>query len=113
MQWKTFFKIFLLAAIFFPIPVSAGTNGSKFWENDHLLGDWSGVRSSLEEKGISFELIYVGEELELFSGGIREESNYEANIDFTITLNTELAGLWKGGTFFVYFLNNHGEKQPS
>lgn len=95
------------------MPVSAGNNGINFWENDHLLGDWGGARSALEEKGISFELVYTGEVLGLFSGGIKRDTSYQANIDLTMTLDTELAGLWKGGTFFIYMLNNHGEKQPS
>jgi porin len=113
MSKKILSLIFLLTVSFFSIPVSAGTDVINFWENDHLLGDWGGKRSSLEENGLFFELVYTGEVLRLISGGIKRETNYEANIDLTMTLDTALADLWKGGTFFVYFLNNHGEKQPS
>lgn len=113
MSKKILSLIFLLTVSFFSIPVSAGTDGRDFWENDHLLGDWGGKKSSLEEKGIAFDLAYTGEVLRLISGGIKRDTNYEANIDLTMTLDTTLADLWKGGTFFVYFLNNHGEKQPS
>lgn len=42
-------------------------------------------------------------------GGVDQGSVLLGNIDFTLTLDTEKLHLWKGGTFFIYALNNHGK----
>lgn len=73
-----------------------------------MLGSWGGKRAALEEKGLSFELVYTGEMATNHEGGMKRDSVYLGNVDVTVTMDTEKAGLWKGGTFFVYFLNNHG-----
>jgi len=77
-------------------------------QRDFLLGSWDGKRSALEEKGLSFELVYTGELATNHEGGLKRGSVYLGNVDLTATVDTEKAGLWKGGTFFVYLLNNHG-----
>lgn len=82
--------------------------GESIWGRDYLLGDWGSARTDLEEKGFSFELVYTGEIFGNLSGGLETGKKYMANIDLTLTVDTEKAGWWGGGTFFVYSLNNHG-----
>src|SRR5260221_8463971 len=41
------------------------------WERDVLTGDWHGLRSSLEEKGLALGLNYIGEALGNPAGGAR------------------------------------------
>jgi porin len=62
-----------------------------------------------KEEAFEFGTAVTGDFASNFSGGIEQESAYLGNIDITATFSTEKAKLWKGGTFFAYFLNNHGK----
>lgn len=68
------------------------------------------VSAQETEKGKAFEFsaAYTGDFGRNFSGGVEQKNAYLGNLDITATFNTENANLWKGGTFFVYLLNNHG-----
>jgi len=69
-----------------------------------LLAD---TRIDLEERGLTWEAVYTGEFWANTKGGLKRDETYLGNFDFTMTIDTEQAGLWKNGTFFVYFLDNH------
>lgn len=60
------------------------------------------------KEAIEFNTTVTGDFARNFSGGIQKDNAYLGNIDITATFSTEKAKLWKGGTFFAYFLNNHG-----
>lgn len=81
-----------------------------WWQWEHATGDWNGARSQLESKGVLAELVYVGEVLTNTQGGLntKDATEYHGNLDFTLTLDTEKMGLWRGGTFFFYAIENHG-----
>lgn len=68
-------------------------------------------RKQLEERGISLEATYTGEYWKNKKGGLQKNDTYLGNIDLNITLDTKKANLWSDGTFFVYFLDNHGGKK--
>lgn len=78
------------------------------WEQEHLLGAWGGKRAALDDEGLSLGLVFTGDVVTNHSGGLKTGTKYLGNIDLTAALDTEKAGLWKDGTFFVYILNNHG-----
>ncbi len=75
-----------------------------------LTGTWGGARDRMEESGLTLEAVYTGEEVHNFGGGAfnKKGSIYHDNLDLAMTLDTEKAGMWKGGTFFVYWLRNNG-----
>jgi len=76
-----------------------------------MTGAWGGARDRLKDSGITLAAIYAGEFVRNFDPGLvdkREETVYEDNLDLTATIDTGKAGLWSGGTFFVYGLFNHG-----
>lgn len=80
-----------------------------------LTGDWGGVRSDLEDNGVTFEAVYTGEIARNFDPGLvsnKKETIYLDNLDMTLNIDTEKAGMWSGGTFFVYGLSNSG-RDPS
>jgi porin len=84
-----------------------------FFEHEHLLNFEQ--REALKSNGLSLELVFTAEFLTIHSGGLKKSgsgvdtsTSYLGNIDFTAELDTEKAGLWKGGTLFLYLLNNHG-----
>jgi len=76
-----------------------------------ITGTWGGWRTAMQEHGLTLGAVYTGEFVRNFDHGLvnhREETIYEDNLDLTATLDTEKAGLWPGGTVFVYGLFNHG-----
>jgi len=81
---------------------------STLSERNYLLGSWDGKRFAKEDSGLSLELVYTGDMVTNHRGGLKRGTTYLGNIDLTATLDTEKAGLWERGTFFVYILNNHG-----
>jgi len=58
---------------------------------------------------VQFEIAYKADLARNFSGGITQGNVYLANLDVQLTLNTQQANWWKGGTFHFYGLNNHGQ----
>lgn len=58
--------------------------------------------------GISFEASYVSEYVANINGGIKKGSDYLGMIDLMATFDTEAAGLWNKGSFFVQLENTHG-----
>ncbi|MDQ6967662.1 MAG: carbohydrate porin [Mariprofundaceae bacterium] len=80
-----------------------------------LTGDWGGRRPSMEKNGVTFEAVYTGEVVRNFDPGMvnnKKETIYLDNLDITLTIDTEKAGMWSGGTFFLYGLSNSG-RNPS
>ena len=76
-----------------------------------ITGNWGGLREGLEARGLTLEAVYTGEFVRNFDAGVasaRKDTIYHDNLDLTATLDTEKAGLWAGGTVFVYGLFNHG-----
>lgn len=76
-----------------------------------ITGDWGGARSRLEDRGITFTGLYTGEIDRNYNPGLitpRLETVYHDNLDLTLSLDTAKAGLWPGGTLFIYGLRNHG-----
>ena len=84
------------------------SNPWEFYKWDYLTGNWGGLRTTLEDKGIAFEVVYTGEMFANVRGGIRRKTEYLDNIDITAMLNFEKMIGWKGASFFVYFLGNNG-----
>lgn len=75
-----------------------------------ITGGWGGLRDSLEENGVTIKGVYTGEVASNFSGGALNTTGslYHDNLDLTISIDTEKAGLWEGGTLWIYGLRNHG-----
>ena len=57
---------------------------------------------------VTLEAAYAGDAVHNFTGGIQKGSLYLGIIDLAASINTEAAGLWKGGEFFVNIQNTHG-----
>jgi len=64
---------------------------------------------SSQEKAIKLNLAITEDLAYNFNGEIDQGYVTLGNIDFTLTFDTERMNLWKGGSFFVYALNNHGK----
>lgn len=78
------------------------------FERATLLPDVGGVRANLAAHGLTFGLSEIGELLGNPSGGTQRGVVYEGLTQFGIGVDTEKAGLWRGGTFNVSGLQIHG-----
>ena len=74
---------------------------------DRLTGDWKGSRTTLEDRGITIDLVYTAEAFTNFLGG-RHGPTLLGHIDAALTLDTARLGLWQGGKLFLLGQNNHG-----
>lgn len=86
---------------------------SSLFSQETLSGDWSGLRSTLQERGLTFELGYIGEVWSNLSGGRSRKTAYLDNVDLQLTLDAETAFGWQGASIFVYGLGNQGDDPSS
>lgn len=83
-----------------------GVHADEGWP--YLLGGLGGSRAALAEYGVGFELVATVDLLSVVDGGIERGFESPASFDLTLTLDTEAAGLWRHGSFLVYWLGNTG-----
>ncbi len=58
--------------------------------------------------GVEWDLIYTGEVLRNFSGGIDRGGAYRGDVSLYLSLSTEEAGWWDRGEFFLHVQQEHG-----
>lgn len=56
-----------------------------------------------------FEVNVLGDFIVNFNGGISQGTTYIGLESITLMVDTEKAGIWKNGTFFIHGLNTHGK----
>ena len=86
----------------------APEKGTGLLERDRLLGDLGGLRTRLEDKGITFG---VQEQSEVFgnvSGGVRRGAIYEGAALLTLGIDTEKLVSFPGGKLNVSAYQIHG-----
>lgn len=72
----------------------------------HLLGDWGGLRSALEQRGVDAEAVLTLDAMQNLEGGAKRDGTVLGNFDLTFTADTARAGWWENGTFFLYLLGD-------
>jgi len=93
-------RLLTLSILFISVTVPVDAAEERFF------GDWAGLHTALEEKGITTEAVLTTDLMYNTRGGIDEDGTILGNFDLTFEVDTERAGLWKNGTFFLYFLGN-------
>lgn len=73
-----------------------------------IFDHFNEVRSSYEEKGITFETVYTIDYLVNTRGGLQRKDTYLSNLDLTLMVDTAQLGLWENGTFFAYAIDHSG-----
>jgi porin len=101
------FLLALLLAILTVEKVSAAEPTDVHADGRIQTSRWEGLN------GWTFEAVYTGDYFANVRGGLRRDRTYMDNLDLTMTLDTGSAGLWEGGTFFVYALSNGGAERLS
>lgn len=61
-----------------------------------------------KESAFSYELFYIGDVIANMHGGIQTGYRYLGMANISIGFDTEKAGLWKGGEFYINGANTHG-----
>lgn len=82
-------------------------------EREYLLGDLGGLRDQWSERGLELESILTADLFRNTRGGGKRASAAFFNYDLAVTVDTEKAGAWNGGTFFAYYLGNFGDEISS
>ena len=76
-------------------------------ERDTLTGDWGGLRTALKDKGTDITLSYIGEDLNVVSGGLKRQSSYEGRFEFSIDSDLDKAIGWPGAKAHATVFNIH------
>src|SRR5262249_43434100 len=82
-----------------PDQPAAPSHSGDLWERDLLTGDWGGLRTNLENRGLQLGVNYIGEGLTSMTGGIRRGPIYEDRWEMFMTVDLEKAVGWSGATF--------------
>jgi len=83
--------------------------GGDWHDTPNLTGDWGGLLSSLEDRGLVPYAAYVGEFMDNASGGSDEGSAFGGLLDFGLEADLEKLVGWEGGSFLInafYFKGN-------
>lgn len=80
----------------------------NFLQGEHLLGNWGGILPYLDERGLDIDLIYTAEFFRNMRGGMKTGGDYRGDISLYLQFDTETAGWWNDGTFFVHLQEEHG-----
>jgi porin len=79
-----------------PVDVPDSWGGSLL-SRPRLTGAWGGVRDELGRKGIVLDVDLLLTPQSVLSGGRSTGSALWGNVDYTLNLDTQKAGLWAGG----------------
>lgn len=91
-----------------PRPAQSGITGAPPPPAPHLLGDWGGLRTTLEERGITPTVQYIAMPALNVQGGEEERAEYTAQLTVGARFDLErIAGL-KGGAITGLVTNRHG-----
>ncbi|MGF1507939.1 MAG: carbohydrate porin [Myxococcota bacterium] len=85
---------------------SLGAEG--FVHRSNLSGDWGGLRSSLEERGVSLEFFYTADAVFNMVGGLETGLDALGNLDLVLELDLDQLLGWPGGRLSLYGLGTHG-----
>lgn len=83
----------------------------KQWlDGDYATGKWFGARPLLEEHGLTVNSSFLYSPFMKTGGGAYGEGSGKGYslFNLSVTLDTEKAGLWKGGTFFTLYQRKTG-----
>ncbi len=73
------------------------TWGGDLEARPRLTGDWGGVRDELGKKGVVLDVDLLVTPMDVLSGGRSTGAETWSNADYTLNVDTEKLGLWRGG----------------
>ncbi len=91
-------------------PPDAGATQAQAFRENHLLGDWGGLRSSLWGKGIQAEVLLITDPYGNPSGGLARGFTSYSMVSADLKVDTGKTLGLKGGEFHVGFAVNFGSQ---
>ena len=88
--------------------VTPAETSTDFWTRANLLGDMGGLRTALDNRGVTLGLTEISEVLYNASGGLKAGGAYHGLTTLTVGVDTQKAFDWQGGSFNASFLDIHG-----
>jgi len=86
----------------------APSHEGSLGQRDVLTGDWGGLRTTLEEKGLKLGANETGEVLGNVTGGIKRGAVFEGRLEMLLDLDLDKAVGWSGATFHANAYQIHG-----
>jgi len=97
-RWLFVLALLPMATVARAQPVEVPETWGGDWESrQRLTGDWGGVRDELGKKGIVFDLDLLLTPQAVLDGGRSSDADAWGNVDYTLNIDTQKAGLWPGG----------------
>ena len=85
--------------------LNRSTNDADSWlKGDYATGDWLGVRTTLEDKGVEISGGYTAEVWGNTTGGLKQGAVYTGLLDFGATVDLEKLVGWKGASVSTTWL---------
>jgi porin len=85
-------------------PEQIESGADSWWTGDYATGDWLGVRTTLEDKGVEISGGYTAEVWGNTTGGLKQGAVYTGLLDFGATVNLEKLVGWKGASVSTTWL---------
>lgn len=96
-----------LLAVATVVPLAASADS---YERERLLGDSAGLRSAAESQGLSFDTTLVGDYSIVLDGGANPRATAARYLaEAGLTLDTQTAFGWTGGTLRAAYVGFHGD----
>ena len=80
----------------------------SIWQQDTLTGNWGGLRTRLQDDGITLGLQEQSEGWINLAGGLRQGVTYDGLTTASLRIDLDKLAGWSGATFFVDFFQIHG-----
>lgn len=92
-----------------PTPVEREWLDGKSWFDwSRATGDWGGVRTALEDSGLTISSTFTLDWSTLFNGGINKRASTRRLFDINATLDLDKLLGWKGGSVYADFYHIGG-----
>lgn len=109
--WKFVLPLLLVTLLTISVLAEAPAPKESIWNSSRLTGEWGGLRSSLADKGLSFDLEYTSTYQGLLAGTGSDDYKYGGKFDAFLNLDSSKMGLWEGGGVRTHFEYNHGDAE--
>lgn len=91
------------------VPVAPSAFVGSLLERSKLTGDWLGLRTTLADRGVSFDVSSTQYFQGVTSGGLEQSFPYGGRNDYFLNVDGEKLGLWNGFSIHMHGETRYGE----
>ena len=104
MKKALLFLLVSLSVVFSSLSEQISDAADSWWKGDYGTGNWLGVRTALEDKGVEISGGYTAEVWGNTTGGLKQGAVYTGLLDFGATVDLEKMVGWKGASVSTTWL---------